>query len=141
MARLTVLMGAPGAGKSTYAAGVGGEVVSTDNVRVTGDRGEALRGAYRRLHQLLSSGADAVFDTTASNPSIRKAALGIAQRYHAAAEIHVIDAPVEHCVSAQRGREHPAAEDAVRRIHAEVERQLPGLKYEGWSSVNIRRRR
>lgn len=142
MARLTVLMGAPGAGKSTWARGAcAGEVVSTDRARANfEDSGDAMRGAYRRLHELLAAGEDAVFDTTAATPNIRKAALGIARRYEAEVDLHVFDPPVEACVSAQRGRAHPVPEDRVRRYHADVRRQIPGLSGEGFDDVRVTRR-
>lgn len=137
MARLTVLVGAPGSGKSTYADKAGrGEVVSTHGARVDpGSGGEVMRGCYRRLHELLESGQDAVFDTTGASTNIRKAAINIARKYGAEAHALVFDPPVEACVEAQRNRAHPVPEEDVRRYHANIRRQLPMLEREGFVSV------
>lgn len=141
MARLTVLMGAPGAGKSTYYARSRNEVVSTDAARADPESSsETMRGAYRRIHELLEAGQDVVFDTTGATSNIRKAALGIAKRHGAEAELHVFDTPVEACVAAQRGRAHPVPEAKVRRYHADIQRQMPSLNNEGFASVRITRR-
>ena len=86
MPRLTVLMGAPGAGKSTYAAGKG-EVVTTDAARGNAAAGgDVLHSAYKQINQLLAQGKDVVFDTTGLNPNVRKAAVGIAGRNGARVE-------------------------------------------------------
>lgn len=142
MARLTVLMGAPGAGKSTYAAGARrGEIVSTEDARIDPRAGsEVMRGAYRRMHELLAAGEDVVFDGCAATPGARKAALGIARRHGAQADLYVFDTSVEKCVQAQRERAHPVPEATVRRYHADIRRQIPGLSHEGFASVRITRR-
>lgn len=135
-------MGAPGAGKSTYAQKARrGEVVSTDAARADPSTGsDTMRGAYRRIHELLAAGEDAVFDTTGATPNIRKAALGIARKYDAETELHVFDTAVEKCVNAQRGRAHPVPEAKVRQYHADIRRQIPGLNHEGFATVRITRR-
>lgn len=141
MAKLTVLMGAPGAGKSTYATGKG-EVVTTDAARTNGAAGgDVLHSAYKQINQLLSQGKDVVFDTTALNPNVRKAAVGIAQKYGARVDMHVLDTPVDTCVKAQKGRTNPVSESTVRDMHAAIRRQIPGLKKEGFKSITITRDR
>ena len=141
MARLTILMGAPGAGKSTWARGAKhGEIVSTEAARADPESGgETMRAAYRRIHELLAAGEDVVFDTTGTS-GIRKAALGIARKYGAEADAHVFDPPVEACLAAQRGRAHPVPEEKVRRYHADIRRQIADLEREGFSSVRVTRR-
>ena len=135
-------MGAPGAGKSTWARGAKhGEVVSTEAARADPESGgETMRAAYRRIHELLAAGEDVVFDTTGASTNIRKAALGIARKYGAEAEAHVFDPPVEACLAAQRGRAHPVPEEKVRRYHADVRRQIAALGREGFKSVRVTRR-
>jgi predicted kinase len=143
MARLTILMGAPGSGKSTYAAAgaVPGEVVSSEGARVDPKAsGDVMRAGFRRVHELLAAGEDVVFDSTAAKPSMRAALRGIARKYGAPVDVHVFDTEVEACVEAQRNRAHPVPEDVVRRYHASVRRQLPGLASEGFGSVKIMRR-
>lgn len=136
-------MGAPGAGKSTWARGVQrAEIVSTEAARADpASGGETMRAAYRRIHELLAAGEDVIFDTTAATPNIRKAALGIARKYGAETDAHVFDPPVEACLAAQHGRAHPVPEEKVRRYHADIRSQIADLEREGFSSVRITRRR
>lgn len=137
MAKLTVLMGAPGAGKSTYAAQFQ-NVVSTDR---QGAPGDILHEAYRQLNTHLGAGRDVVFDTTGANPAVRKAAVTIAKKYGAQVDACVLDTSANACVQAQKARSRPVAETEVRRIHDAIQRQVPNLKSEGFQSVRTARGR
>lgn len=142
MPRLTVLMGAPGSGKSTYAKKSGATVVTTDGARLRGQTpADAVHSAYREINQLLAAGKNVVFDTTGANPAVRKAAATIAQRHGAQLAAHVIDTPVNTCLQAQQGGAQPVAAADVRRIHAEVRNAVGGLRAEGFRDVNIVRDR
>ena len=56
MPRLTVLMGAPGSGKSTYAKKSGATVVTTDGARERGQApGDTLHSAYSQINKLLAA--------------------------------------------------------------------------------------
>ena len=142
MPKLTVLMGAPGAGKSTYAKGTGAHVVTTDAGRAGRQApGEILHNAYREINAALAAGKNVVFDTTGSNPAVRKAAATIAQKHGAQLAARVIDTPVASCLQAQSGRAHPVAAADVRRIHDAVRKQTAGLKGEGFRDVSVVRRK
>ena len=137
-AKLTVLMGAPGAGKSTYASRFP-NVVSNDASRGHPDQaGETLHRAYRQINHLLSQGKDVVFDTTGANPKVRKAAVTIAQRHGAQIDACVFDTPLEACLAAQKGRANPVPRAEVERIHDAVQESIPGLKTEGFGNVRLR---
>ena len=141
MPRLTVLMGAPGSGKSTYASRLG-TVVTTDASRGNPHlAGDVLHDAYRQINQHLAAGRDVVFDTTGANPAVRKAAVTIAKRYGAQINACVLDTPLNTCLEAQRGRAKPVAQADVRRIHDSVRGQIAGLKGEGFQNVRITRDR
>jgi predicted kinase len=141
MGRLTILMGAPGSGKSTWASGRKSEVVSTEGARVDPGAGrEVMSTAYRRIKELLANGEDVVFDSCAASPAARKAALGIARRHGAEVDVRVFDTPVKACLEAQRTREHPVPDETVRRYHADIRRQIPALASEGFEHVKITRR-
>lgn len=141
MPKLTVLMGAPGAGKSTYAARLG-TVVSTDASRGHKELGgEVLHQAYRRINQLLAQGKDVVFDTTGANPNVRKAAVRIAKKHGAQVNACVLDTPLKTCLDAQKGRSVPVAATDVARIHGTVQNAVRGLKTEGFGNVRVTRDR
>lgn len=139
MPKLTVLMGAPGSGKSTYASRLG--TVVTQDRTTPQAAGEIVHESYRQINQLLSQGKDVVFDATSVNPSVRKAVVGIAKRHGATASICVLDTPLQTCLDAQRGRGRVVDEATVRRMHADVRRQIPGLANEGFKSVKVTRDR
>uniref|UniRef100_Q01TR3 Uncharacterized protein n=1 Tax=Solibacter usitatus (strain Ellin6076) TaxID=234267 RepID=Q01TR3_SOLUE len=67
--------------KLTWADGAGGgEAISTERARIDpASGGEVMSTAYKRIHKLLGTGQDAVFDTSAAKSNARKAALGIAR--------------------------------------------------------------
>jgi predicted kinase len=143
MGRLTILMGAPGSGKSTWATSRAGrgEVVSTEGARVDPSAGgEVMSGAYRRIKELLDNDEHVIFDTCAASPGARKAALRIAREHGAEVDVTVFDTPVEDCLEAQRTREHPVPDETVRRYHADIHRQIPELASEGFRRIKIIRR-
>jgi predicted kinase len=137
MPRLTVLMGAPGSGKSTYASKFP-NVVTTE--RTAGKSpGEILHSAYKQINQKLAAGQDVVFDTTGANPAVRKAALSIAKKHGAQASLCVMDTPLHACLEGRR--DGKVAPSVVRRMHADVQRQIPGVHAEGFSNVRVVRDR
>ena len=138
MAKLTVLMGAPGSGKSTYAK-KHGNVVTQDRPNTA--PGDIVHQSYKQINQLLAQGKDVVFDATSVNPATRKAVVGIARRHGAEASICVLDTPLQTCLDAQKGRAKPVSDATVRRIHADVQKQIPGLAKEGFKSVTVTRDR
>jgi predicted kinase len=133
MARLTVLIGAPGSGKSTYASRLG--TVVTNDRKTAQAPGDILHDSYRQINQLLAAGRDVVFDTTGSNPAVRKAALSIARKHGAQAAAVVMDTPLDTCLKVQQGRSRPVGDAEVRRIHGEIRGQMAGLENEGFHSV------
>ena len=138
--RLTLLMGAPGAGKSTYAKQFDHVVSNDDREWAAGNRGHALARCYKRVHGHLAAGEDVVVDATATNRDVRKGMLGIARRYGADVDVRVLDTPLEDCLRAQRERERPVPAADVRRLHDAVQEAIPGLRREGFQNVAIIRR-
>jgi predicted kinase len=139
MPKLTVLMGAPGSGKSTYASRLG--TVVTQDRAIPQAAGEIVHESFQQINKLLGQGKDVVFDTTGANPNVRKAALSIARRHGAEASICVLDTPLQTCLDVQKSRTRAVPEATVRRMHADVRRQIPGLTKEGFKSVVVTRDR
>ena len=103
--------------------------------------GEILHDAYRQINNLLAAGKDVVFDTTGANPAVRKAALSIAAKHGAQTSAVVLDTSLATCLDAQKGRARPVSGAEVCRIHADVQKQIPGLAGEGFGSVRVTRDR
>jgi predicted kinase len=133
-------MGAPGSGKSTYAAQhnhvvstdrLVGRVVSRDQVR------RVFRQAFDTIEFALSRGREVVLDTTANHPAIRRQAIEVARRHRAGATLLVFNPPVEACLTAQTARRDPVPDEDVRRVHASIRRQLDQLAQEGWDEICV----
>ena len=139
MSKLTVLMGAPGSGKSTYAKRYA-NVVTQDRLRPQA-AGDIVHESYKRVNELLAAGKDVVFDGTSASAATRKALVGIARKHGADAHLCVLDTPLKTCLDVQKGRARPVADGAVRSLHANVQRQIPQLQNEGFKSITISRDR
>ena len=145
---LVVLVGAAGAGKSTFAARQfrPDEVLSSDDfrARISGDpadqtvSGAAFSALHRELSRRLGAGRLTVVDATNVQPRARRALLARASdaRVPAIAIILALPAALVLARNAARpGRVVP--EDAVRRQLADLERTLAAgrLDREGFAEI------
>jgi 5-methylcytosine-specific restriction protein A len=137
---LTVLMGAPGSGKSTWASGRP-YVISTDALRTVGYSPErsalVFSDVWQRVDALLSAGENVTLDTTAAHPRIREKAIRIARGRGARLSLVVFDTDLDVCLERQQGRAAPVPPDTVTRIHREIRAQLPGIRFEGWNDIEV----
>ena len=147
---LVVLMGAAGAGKSTFAAArfKSTEVVSSDLCRalVADDEDDqaATPAAFEVLHLIASLRLRrrrlTVVDAVDARPRDRRPLLELAAERDCAAVAVVLGLPEELCVG--RDRLRPGRTVGARVIaeqHAAVERSLPGLREEGFAAVHVLR--
>lgn len=138
MAKLTIMIGIPGSGKSTIASAFG-EVVSTDAIRgeLFGDEGDQRNGnrvwreAYSRIHALLAEGKDAVLDAT--NVSAKRRKEEIAE-FAEASEIMAVwvDTPIEVAIKRNANRDRKVPYSVIRRMNNQLE--IPNLD-EGFSTI------
>jgi protein phosphatase len=143
---LVVLIGASGAGKSSFAARnfLPTEVISSDACRglvsddetdqsVSADAFELVRAiAEKRLkHRRLT-----VIDATNIRSADRKAWVELARRWHALPVAMVLDPGVEACLAHNEGRaDRPFGPSVVKRMVDELRRGLRGLQREGFRQV------
>jgi len=149
---LVVLVGAAGAGKSTFAAAhfAPGEVLSSDAYRgrIAGDptdqrvTGAAFAALHRELRRRLADRRLTVVDATSVQRRARLALLREASAAGVPAVAVVLDLPRDVVLArnAQRPGARAVPEDAVRRHLEALRRALdggdgPGLEHEGFASV------
>jgi HK97 family phage prohead protease len=136
---LIVLIGAPGAGKTTWlrdqlpaAQRVDLEILRREP---STDPAETVKAALAETHQRLNAGELVGFDSTAISPTMR-------DRLHATAAdagvpIHgvILNPPLEDLLNAQTDREHPVPDDRVRELHSRLQEQLEAIHSENWTTV------
>lgn len=124
---LVVLVGAAGAGKSTFAARhfAPDEILSSDRYRaiVSGDEADqsATRTAFARLHEdlarRLSAGRLTVVDATSVEPSARSVLLARARAAGVPAIAIVLDLPLETVLARNAARRSRSVDEVVVRRH------------------------
>lgn len=137
MSHLIALMGAPGAGKSTWAMGQDVPVVSTDAIRHGADMRMVYRHAMAEVEYRLGRGHDVVFDATLANPVTREHLLDIAERLDARTTLRVFWTPLSVCLERQTERDIPVPDERVRRSWQAIASQLDDLSDERWNVVEF----
>jgi len=151
---LVVLIGAAGAGKSTFAARhfAATEILSSDRFRaiISGDEADqgATRAAFGRLHRevtrRLASRRLTVVDATSVEPAARRALLTRATAANLTATAIVLDLPPDLILGRNASRRRRiVAEDVVRRhldrLRVSVDGPIPAIDQEGFVQVVILR--
>ena len=128
---LVVLIGAPSAGKSTFAA----RHFAPDEV-VSGDLEALLHAAHDRLERGLLT----VVDATLVRPHDRRPLLELARAHDLPAVAVVLDLPRSVLEARNAARPGPPVDPhTILHQHAELRRTLGGLTHEGFRRVWVRR--
>lgn len=107
MAKLIMLIGIPGSGKTTYSKGLSEEynanVISSDVVRQTYvgiDEKEVFPTVYRLCIEELKNNRNVILDATHITPKVRKRSFDSLDRYEVEYEkvAVYVDTPVEVCI-------------------------------------------
>lgn len=151
---LVVLIGAAGAGKSTFAANrfAPDDVLSSDRFRamVSGDEADqgATRAAFGLLHRELArrmaGGRLTVVDATSVESASRRALLARAAAAGVPATAIVLDLPSETVLARNATRRPRVVDEAVVRHHlarlrASLDGPAPPLLREGFAQVVVLR--
>jgi protein phosphatase len=145
---LVILMGASGAGKSTFARKhfKRTEVVSSDFCRglVSDDESDqsATEAAFEVLRLIaakrLSAGRLTVVDATSVQPHARKPLLALASEHNVPAIAIVFKLPEDLCVARSQARSgRPVPPYVTRSQVRDLEASLPGLESEGFRFVYV----
>lgn len=146
---LTVLIGAPGSGKTTHAARraeLGERVMSSDEIRTRhGDVNDQSRNdeVFAELHACVRIGLELgwriVVDATNTKPTERAALLAIAAETGTQWTLAVVlQTPLTICLARNAARDRHVPEDFIREAHARVD-SLDHLHLfaEGFTHVQI----
>ncbi|HEY8470777.1 MAG TPA: polynucleotide kinase-phosphatase [Longimicrobiales bacterium] len=147
---LVLLIGASGAGKSTFARKHFGryEVLSSDECRglVSNDENDqaATTDAFDVLHYIaakrLERGPRTVVDATNVQPEARRPLLALAREHDVLPVAIVFDLPERVCQERNAARpDRDLKPHVVRRQIGDLRRSLRGLKREGFSHVYVLR--
>ena len=144
---LVVLVGAAGAGKSTFARRCfrPTEVVSSDACRALvadSERNQsATADAFQVLHLIvrlrLRRRRLTVVDAVDSKPRDRKPLLEIAAELDCSAVAIVLDVPEEVCVARDAARERSVGRSAIHAQRTQVLASLAGLRGEGFVQAHV----
>ncbi|MEM7762236.1 MAG: AAA family ATPase, partial [Cyanobacteria bacterium P01_A01_bin.40] len=143
---LIILIGASGAGKSTFARKhfKSTEILSSDYYRgvVSDDENDqgATKDAFEVLHYILAkrlaAGRLTVIDATNVQPGSRKPLLELAKKFHCFAVAIVFNLPESVCQERNQGRPNRQFGDHVVKNHIRsLKRSLRNLKREGFRFI------
>lgn len=135
MKRLILLIGIPGAGKTTLAQKLvarGFHCLNADSIRKRLYGDEAEQGDpekvfgifFDELENELSQGFDIVIDNTNLNPKQRKPILDRAQAAgYSDIQLWLLDVPLETCLERNNARNRNVPDDIVANMHMELNRE------------------
>jgi len=139
---ITVLMGAPGAGKSTWVAAnkTGLEhIYNTEAVRVNRDLdvGRYMFVLRQKAVTAVEAGQDLIADGTHTIRTHRTVWLNLAKRLSLPTKLIVFNTSYETCLQVQMQRQHPAPAKIVREHHGRMRRAMGEIKIEDWGHIEI----
>ena len=136
---ITVLMGAPGAGKTTWLKeNWDGEfVASTEAIRINRemDRDDFMTTLRAKGQRALQEGEDVIVDGTNTIDRHRLFWLKLAQRLGHNTRLITFEASFEKLIYAQTIRQYPAPYPVVRDHHKRFIRALRSIDKEGWDEI------
>lgn len=139
---ITVLMGAPGAGKSTWVRNNkhGDEhIFNTEAVRINRELDVAGFMQHQRIKAIkaVESGKDLIADGTHTIGTHRKVWLSLADRLDLPTRLIVFDTALATLLGVQKMREFPAPHKVVVDHHRRLQMAKHTIVREGWDSIEI----
>ncbi len=141
--RLILLVGIPGAGKSTLAKKIiekGFHCLSADPIREElygnaaeqGDKEQVFKIFFERLDDALAKELDIIIDNTNLNPRQRKPILERAQKAgYSDIQLWLLDVPLDVCLKRNASRNRVVPDDIVANMFMELNRSGRPQRTEG----------
>ena len=143
MARLCILVGLPGSGKSTYAKTVkkNNVIVSSDEIReilygnadIQDDPAKVFAYVDSITYDCLKYGMDVIYDATSLTKELRSNILKKFSSVASSISCVYMDTPVETCIARQKTRDRVVPTEVILEMAERLE--IPELE-EGFSSVS-----
>ncbi len=143
MKRLILLVGIPGAGKSTLAKKIiekGFHCLSADPIREElygdaaeqGDKEQVFKIFFERLDDALAKELDIIIDNTNLNPRQRKPILEKARKAgYSDIQLWLLDVPLDVCLKRNASRNRVVPDDIVANMFMELNRSGRPQRTEG----------
>ena len=136
---LVVLIGPPGAGKTTWMDQnlPNAKRVDLEQIRrePNADRGDIINDAIADTFASLRGGELVVFDSTAIRAEFRARLRGVAAEVGVPVHAVVFDVKLEDLLAAQKSRQYPVPDDRVRELYDDFTSQLSDIYSEEWATV------
>jgi predicted kinase len=136
---ITVLMGAPGAGKSTWIKknATDEHIFNTEGVRVNREIDIGLYMHTQRLRAIkaVESGKSLIADGTHTIVSHRQVWLNLAKRLNLPKRIIVFPVDLQILLNVQLTREHPAPRNVVVNHYIRLKSAQSVITKEGWDEI------
>jgi predicted kinase len=142
---ITVLMGAPAAGKSTWlkANAVGDEhIYSTEAIRIYRDidRDLYMRNIRRQAYIAVKDGKSVIADGTHTMGQHRNYWLKVAKEFEVKTRLVLFDTPLNVLLIGNAKRLHPAPVKVIRDHHTRFVRSRDIVRLEAWDQIEIIKR-
>ncbi len=139
---ITVLMGAPGSGKSTWTRNnkTGAEhIYNIDAIRANKDMDVNAYTLHMRTKAIMAveSGHDLIADATHVIKAHRLVWLRLADRLGIETRLVVFDTRRELLLQAQQNREFPVKNSVVIEQHRKLQVSKTEMKREGWGTIEV----
>jgi predicted kinase len=142
--QITVLMGAPGAGKSTWVKSnrANEYIYTTEGVRIDRDLdvSEYMYQQRRLAIKAVEAGSCLIADGTHTIHTHRAVWLNLAKRLGLSTRLIAFVTPLPTLLAVQESRLYPAPNAIVRTHHHRMNRALQLINKEGWDHIEIIRR-
>jgi predicted kinase len=141
------MVGAPGSGKSTYAAKLAERenavIISGDDIRAELYGDADIQGQWAEIHDRIetlvseAAGKSVILDGTHYRSSYRKEAIALLQSYgYDQIEAVVLDATLDRCIMQNAVRQRNVPRHVIVNMHEKLQSSLKTITNESFSHIN-----